>query len=284
MAIDYERLLNYPIPEVAQELTAKDTILYALGVGLGSDPMDQQQLRFVYEDGLEALPTMAVVLAYPGFWLKRPDTGIDWVKVVHGEQGLVIHKTLPAEGRLIGRSRVTAIIDKGAGRGALLLSERKVFAADGALLATSTSTTFCRGDGGFGGPSGPSPSPHPIPERAPDASHDLPTLPQAALIYRLSGDTNPLHASPKVAAAAGFPRPILHGLSTFGHVGHALIKLACGYEPARLRSMQVRFSAPVFPGETIRTEIWREDGVVSFRARVLERDAIVINNGRAEVA
>ncbi|MBI1776150.1 MAG: MaoC family dehydratase N-terminal domain-containing protein [Proteobacteria bacterium] len=284
MAIDYQRLLNYPIPEIVQDLTAKDTILYALGVGLGQDPMDQQQLRFVYEEGLQALPTMAVVLAYPGFWLKRPDTGVDWVKVVHGEQAITIHQPLPVEGRLTGRSRVTAILDKGPGKGALLCSERKVFAADGTHLATLASTSFCRGDGGFGGPNGPTPSPHPIPERAAEASLDVPTLPQAALIYRLSGDTNPLHASPKIAAAAGFPRPILHGLATVGHVGHALIRLACAYDPTRLNAMQMRFSAPVYPGETIRTEIWREGGVVSFRARVLERDAIVINNGRAEVA
>jgi acyl dehydratase len=231
-----------------------------------------------------ALPTMAVVLAYPGFWLKRPDTGVDWVKVVHGEQGLTIHNPLPVDGRLVGRSRVTEIVDKGAGKGALLYSERRITAADGTPLATLSSTTFCRGDGGFGGPTGPSPDPHQLPERAPDASDDQPTLPQSALIYRLSGDLNPLHASPKVAKAAGFPRPILHGLSTFGHVGHSLLKLACGYDPARLKSMQVRFSAPVYPGETIRTEIWREGPLVSFRARVPGRDAVVINNGRAEVA
>src|SRR5262249_45792425 len=161
----------------------------------------------------------AVVLAYPGFWLKRPDTGVDWVKVVHGEQGLVIHRPLPVEGRLVGRSRVTQIIDKGPGKGALILSERTVSAAGGTPLATLTSTTFARGDGGFGGPPGAGPVPHPLPERAPDASHELATLPQSALIYRLSGDLNPLHASPQVAKAAGFPRPILHGLSTFGHVG-----------------------------------------------------------------
>jgi acyl dehydratase len=283
MAIEYQRLLNYPIPEVAQELTAKDCILYALGVGLGADPMDEQQLRFLYEDGLEALPTMAVVLAYPGFWMKRPDTGVDWVKVVHGEQGLVIHRPLPTAGKLVGRSRVTEIIDKGQGKGALVMSERLVSSADGTLIATLTSTTFCRGDGGFGGPNRPSPPPHPIPERAPDQTLDLPSLLQAALIYRLSGDLNPLHISPNVAKAAGFPRPILHGLSTFGHVGHALLQLACGYDAGRLRSMQVRFSAPVFPGETIRTEIWRDGGVVSFRARAVERDQVVINNGRAEV-
>jgi acyl dehydratase len=230
------------------------------------------------------MPTMAVVLAYPGFWLRRADTGVDWVKVVHGEQGLVIHKPLPVEGTLIGRSRVTQIIDKGAGKGALLLSERKITGADGALVATLTSTSFCRGDGGFGGPSGAGPTPHPLPERAPDASDDRAILPQAALIYRLSGDLNPLHVSPKAAKAAGFPRPILHGLSTFGHVGHSLVKLACDYDPTRLRSMQVRFTAPIYPGETVRTEIWREGPIVSFRARAVERDQVVINNGRAEVA
>ena len=111
----------------------------------------------------------------------------------------------------------------------------------------------------------------------------MPTLPQAALLYRLSGDYNPLHADPEFARTAGYPRPILHGLATMGVAGHALLKSVCGYDPARLSAMSVRFSAPVFPGETIRTEIWRDGGVVSFRARVKERDVVAINNGRAEI-
>lgn len=285
MPIDYQKLKNWPFPDLEHRYEAKDTILYALGVGCGADPMDRTELPFVYEDGLKALPTMAVVLGYPGFWLKDPATGVDWRKILHGEQGLVIHKPLPASGTVIGRTRVTEIVDKGPGKGALLYSDRDVLdKATGDLLATLTSTTFIRGEGGFGGPSGPSPAPHALPERAPDIAVDLKTLPQAALIYRLSGDDNPLHADPDVAAAAGFERPILHGLCSYAVAGRAVLKACCGNDPTRLKRFDLRFSAPVMPGETIRTEIWRDGSTVSFRARVVERDVVVLNNGRAEVA
>lgn len=285
MAIDAEKLRRWPFEDVVHRYDVRDTILYALGAGACSDPLDAAELRYVYEDGLVALPTMAVVLGYPGFWLKEQPTGVDWPKVLHGEQGLVLHRPLPVSGTVIGRTRVTGLADKGAGKGALLLTERDIIdQASGDLLATVTSSSFMRGDGGFGGPSDPVPAPHPLPERAPDAVLDLPTLPQAALIYRLSGDYNPLHADPKVAQAGGFPRPILHGLCTYAVAGRALLKLACDNDPARLKSMNVRFSAPVFPGETIRTEIWRDGAVVSFRASVVERNLVVLNNGRAEVA
>ena len=284
MAIDMEKLLSWPFPEVEHAYSARDTILYALGVGAGADPLDEGDLKYVYEDGLVALPTMAVILGYPGFWLKNPDTGINWRQLLHGEQGLTLHAPLPASGSVVGRTRITGLIDKGEGKGALLFSEREVFEKDsGRPLATLTATAVLRADGGFGGPSGPAPQPHPIPQRAADASVDLATLPQAALIYRLSGDDNPLHADPKVAAAAGFPRPILHGLCTFAVAGRAILRLACDNDPARLKSLNVRFSAPVFPGETIRTEIWRDGGVVSFRSSVVERGVTVLNNGRAEI-
>jgi acyl dehydratase len=186
---------------------------------------------------------------------------------------------------LIGRTKIVEVIDKGAGKGALLLTERKITdKATGAPIGTVTQTIFCRGDGGFGGPPRQSPQPHPIPTRAPDAVCDFGTRPEMALIYRLSGDYNPLHAEPAAAKAAGFDRPILHGLGTFGVSGHALLKTVCGYDPARLKSFSCRFSAPVFPGETIRTEMWRDGPIVSFRARVVGRDVIAINHGRAEVA
>jgi len=285
MAIDYARLKAWRFPDIAQRYRARDTILYALGLGCGSDPLDAAELRFVYEENLVALPTMAVVLGYPGFWLKDSGTGIEWRKVLHGEQGLVLHRPLPAEGAVVGRTRVTDIIDRGEGRGALLYSEREVIdEGSGALLCTMTATAVLRGDGGFGGPSRRPPEPHALPDRAPDLNLDLATLPQAALIYRLSGDYNPLHADPKTAQAGGFPRPILHGLCSFGVAGRAILKACCGNDPARLKAIRVRFSAPVFPGETIRTEMWRADGMVSFRARVVERDVVVLNNGLAEIA
>ena len=285
MAIDYQRLKNWLFPEVEHSYAARDTMLYALGLGLGADPMDREQLRFVYEEGLKALPTMAVVLALPGQWSKNPETGINWKLLLHGEQGLVLHKPLPPAGTVVARTAIEEIVDKGAGKGALIYSRRDIRDKEtGALLASLASTSFLRGDGGFGGPSGPTRPVHDLPERTPDLVSDIATLPQAALIYRLSGDYNPLHADPEIAAAAGFPRPILHGLCTFGVAGHALLRTLCGYDPARLRRMEVRFSSPVFPGETVRTEIWREGGGrFGFRCRVLERDIVAINNGLAEI-
>jgi acyl dehydratase len=153
----------------------------------------------------------------------------------------------------------------------------------GDLLCSLSSTSFCRADGGFGGPAGPLKPVHEVPDRAPDLNCELATSPRAALIYRLSGDFNPLHIDPKVASAAGFPRPILHGLATYGMAGHALLKTLCSYEPAKLKRMEARFSAVAYPGDMIRTEIWRTgEGRAAFRCRVVGRDAVVLNNGYAE--
>jgi acyl dehydratase len=284
MAIDYQKLKNWPFQELVQTYTPKDCMLYALGLGLGADPLDAQQLRFVYEKDLQVLPTMAVVLASPGFWLQQPGTGVNWKAVLHGEQGLTLHRPLRPSGTLVGKMSIDEIVDKGAEKGALIYSRRDLHdQQSGELVCSLTSTSFCRGEGGFGGPTGPTRAPHELPSRAPDLTRDLRTLPQAALIYRLSGDYNPLHAEPAVAASVGFKQPILHGLCTYGVAGHAILMTLCGYEPARLRRLDVRFSAPVYPGETIRTEIWNEaPGRASFRARVVERDVVVLNNGVVE--
>jgi acyl dehydratase len=284
MPIVYDKLLALKIPDVAQAYTEKDAILYALGIGLGRDPMDNDELPFVYEESLKVLPTFAAVLGWPGFWVRELDTGIDWVKVVAGEQQLVLHRPLAPRGTVIGRTRVTEIIDKGAGKGAHVYSERVLIdGASGEKIASVTQTTVCRGDGGFGGPARAAPAVHPIPERAPDLVCDRPTRPEAALIYRLSGDPNPLHADPTVAKAAGFPRPILHGLATFGIACHGILKSFCDHDPGKLKAISGRYSAPVFPGETIRTEMWRDGPIVSFRARVVERDVVALNNGRCEL-
>ncbi|MGG5811554.1 MaoC/PaaZ C-terminal domain-containing protein [Falsiroseomonas sp. CW058] len=281
MAIDHDHLMNFPIPEIRQHLRWQDTALYALSLGCGQDPMDAEALRFVTEGpAMQALPTMAVVLGYPGFWLRDPATGVDALRLVHGEQAVEIHAPLPVEGEVVGRSRVTGIVDRGEGKGALLYTERVILdAATGARLATLEQTTFLRGDGGYGGPPGPVRKPAPEPEGAPDLAVELPTRPEMALLYRLNGDHNPLHSDPAVAARAGFPRPILHGLATFGLVGRALLRGACGGDPARFGRMECRFSAPVFPGETIRTEIWLRDGAAAFRAVAAERGIAVIGNG-----
>ena len=286
MPFDRQRILEWPVPVVHQDLRPRDTMLYALAVGIGLDAVDPLQLPFVYEPGLRAAPTMASVLAHPGFWMTDPSAGIDWEQAVHGEQGLRIHRPLPVTGRLLGTTTVTDVVDKGVGKGALVLQERTVHDAEtGDLICTLTMTTFCRGDGGCGGPSSsPRPPLPPVPERRPDAVCDLPTLPHSALLFRLLGDGNPLHADPKVAHRAGFERPILHGLCTLGVAGHALLRSLCSYDPSRLTAIDVRFTAPVLPGETIRTEMWRDGEDVSFRSTSLESGRVVLDRGHARVA
>jgi acyl dehydratase len=288
MALAYEKLLALKIPDVEHDYGPKDCILYALGLGLGQDPLNADELAFVYEKNLKVLPTFALMQGYSAYWLRDANLGITWSKVVHGEAGVVLHQPVAPQGSVIGRTRIVDVVDKGEGKGALIYSEREISdKATGRLLATLTQTTFCRADGGFGGPKDgtkrETPPPHMLPERAPDLTCDLPTRPEMALIYRLSGDVNALHVDPDFARAAGYPRPILHGLATFGVAGHALLNAVCGYDPARLNAMAGRFSAPVFPGETIRTEFWRDGGVLSFRARVVERNVVAIDFGRAKV-
>lgn len=301
--IDYHALKNRRFADVVQSYTARDTMLYALGLGLGRDPLDERDLRHVYEKNLVALPTMAVVLGSPGFWMKEPDSGIDWVKVLHGEQAVQLHRPLPAAATIVGKLRITALIDKGAGRGALVVAEREVRdAASGVLYATVRQVTFARGDGGFSevegnGPKGgdaPPPALPAAPESDPDQSVDCETSLRAALIYRLSGDYNPLHVEPAVACAAGFARPILHGLASYGVAGLAILRECCGSDPARLKSLSLRFSSPVYPGETLRTELWLEPGRVRFRARAMghplldeaqcKPGRVVLSNGVAEIA
>jgi acyl dehydratase len=288
MAIDVNKLKAWPFKDIEQRYSERDTILYALGVGIGHDPMDTDALRYVYEDGLQALPTLAVVLGYPGFWAKDPATGIDWVKVLHGEQSLELHAPLPAAGTVIGKSRVTAIVDKGVAKGALMYSERDIVeAASGTLLAVSRSVSFLRGDGGFaaaGQKSDDAPPPRAAtPDTPPDHVCELQTRPESALIYRLSGDYNPVHADPAVARSAGFERPILHGLCSFGVTGHALLKTLCGWDASRLKEIGCRFSSPVYPGETLRVEMWQHGEAVQFRSWAVQRNLVVLSHGSARV-
>lgn len=286
MVIDYDKLMNWPFEQTRQEITPKDVMLYALGVGLGADPVDENELRFVYEQDLVALPSMASVLGYPGNWLRNPESGVNYLKLVNAGNAFTIHNPIPVEGTLVGQAKVESIIDKGEGRGALISSTRDVVHEQtDTLICTIRASTYCRADGGFGGPSGPVPEPQAIPDSEPDLTCDLPTLPQSALIYRLSGDYNPLHADPETAKKAGFDKPIAHGLLTYGVVCHALVKSCCEYDPAKFKGMEGRFSAPVFPGDTIRTEMWRDGETVTFRATIPARDnVVVLNNGKAEIA
>jgi acyl dehydratase len=287
--IDYNKTKNWCSGEVRHTYTTRDTILYALGLGLGSDPMDEQQLQYVYEKNLVVLPTMAAVLASPGAWMReRTELGIDFLKIVHGEQSVMIHKPLGVSGTVIGESRVTRIIDKGEGKGAVMYVEKTIKDLDSDnLLATAEQVLFLRGDGGFsenGGGDSPAPILPGLPETKHDVELKIPIRPEAALIYRLSGDLNPLHVDPLVAAKAAFPKPILHGLATWGNAGRAIAQLFCENDPKRIRSVGARFTSPVFPGETLVFEGWRVGlEEIAFRVRVLERELIVLNNGRARI-
>lgn len=283
MPIDYDALLAWRFDDVEQTYDERDCILYALGLGLGSRPTDPAHLRHVYEDGLVPFPTMPVVMAHPGFWLRDPRTGVDWQRAVAAEQSIVVHRPLPPRGTVIGRMSVTEIFDKGAGKGALLAYRRNlVDKATGALLCAVEGSTFLRGDGGFGKGPRSGPAPPAAPQREPDLSIEVPTLPQAALVYRLTGDMNPLHADPEVAARAGFERPILHGLCSFGVACRALCEAAGGQAARRLRHFAARFSSPVYPGETLRTDIWRvHEDEFEFRCRIVARDVVVLTHGRA---
>ena len=281
MALSYDAALALPPVEVTQAYTERDTILYALGIGLGADPLDKTELAYVYErDDLKVLPTMPVAMAFKS--LREMNLGIDYSKLVHGEQSLKIHRPMPTKGVVLGLSRVVDVIDRGKEAGAMVLIEREIIdETTGELLATVGMTGMCRGDGGFGGPDRPTPPVHALPGRAADIVLGVPTSPRAALIYRLSGDYNPLHIDPVVASSVGFERPILHGLATFGLVGWAVIKGLLGGKPEKLMELAGRFSSPVYPGDTLRVELWRDGNIASARVKAAERGKVVFNNGRA---
>ena len=262
--MNLENLGSFEIPSTEQHYTARDTILYALGLGYGAAPLDPHQLRFVYEQGLLALPTMCNVLAPAPFWLTNPELGVSWPEVLHGEQSLQNYRAIAAAGQHLEK----------------LLYDL----ADNALVAKVDAAIYMRGDGGQGGFGEPRPPVPALVEREPDLAIDIPTLPQAALIYRLSGDFNPIHAWPEAARAGGLDRPILHGLCTMGIAARALTEALCHDAPARLQAMSVRFSRMVYPGETIRVEIFHERDGVAFRCRVPGRNAIVIDRGHARIA
>ncbi|CAM4192052.1 MaoC/PaaZ C-terminal domain-containing protein [Bordetella muralis] len=285
MPLDYQTIKNWEFADIHHRYEDKDTILYALGIGLGADPMDAAQLRYVYEQDLQTIPTLATVLGHPGFWMNDPRAGIDWVRLVHGEQRLQLHAPLPASGTVIGKSRVTHVIDKGADKGALVVTERTLHDDQGLHLATLQQITFCRGDGGFGQGDEALPPLPAAPARAADLSCQLSVAPNAALLYRLNADRNPLHADPAVASKAGYPQPILHGLCTYGMAAHAIIKSCCDYDASRLTGLNARFSSPVFPGETLQCDIWQDAGnALQFSMRAIDRDVVVMSHGTATLS
>jgi acyl dehydratase len=286
MPIDYHYLKTMPPLVVHHEYSARDTILYALGVGAGiASHTDRSCLKFVVETALAPLSTMATVLGYPGFWAQDPRYGITWRKLLHRDQSVEIHSDLPVEGRVRAEMRIDEIYDRGAEKGALLCFSRKIYdAALNTHYATLRQVNVLRADGGFGGPPDTMPAPRKPPDRAPDQRVRLATGVDQALVYRLSGDRNPLHADPDAAKSAGFDRPILHGLSSFGVAGLAVTTALCAHDSRRLRRLDASFSSPVYPGECIEVSIWRgDDGSAQFEARVVERNVTVMKSGFARV-
>ncbi len=279
MAIKYEELMQLKSEGDVFRYTDREAMLYALGVGFMRDPMNRDELKFVYENDLQTVPTFASVIGWGQATLAR--SNINYLMVVHGEQRLTMHKPLPTEAEVIADERVVGAYDKGEGKGALILTEKVIREKkSGDKLCTVGMTIFARGDGGFGGPKEGAPVPHALPTRSPDLVHECDTRPDQAFLYALSGDRNPLHRDPNVAKMAGYPRPILHGLCTYGTACRAVISSVCKYDAKKIVGFDARFSSPVFPGETIVTEMWVDGSVVSFRCKLKERDVVVLNNGK----
>jgi acyl dehydratase len=280
MPIDSGRLLAYPVPEVSQRYTNRDSALYALTAGMGQDPLDEGHLDFVDPNrgaAQRVLPSMALVLGYPGFWLVRPDTTVDPTRVLHGAQEIEWYRELPAAGEVLGVTRVLRVVDQGEGKHAIVQSQRQILDASTRVpYATLTQLHVLRGQGGFGGENLPLPSPHPVPQLPPELTADISTRPEQALLYRLNGDLFALHADPAMAKRSGFPRPILHGMCVAGIATQMLMRGLATDAPSRMRSLQMRFSAVTYPGETLRLEAWR-DG--TFVVRAVERDVVVLDNG-----
>jgi acyl dehydratase len=280
MTLNYEDLMSRRADDRAFRYDDSRTLLYNLSVGMGRDPKLEKELAYVFEHPeLKVVPSCATVLGGGGGSLLG-DAGIDWPRVLHGEQRLTCHRPIPPAAELIGCSRISEVTDKGADKGATITTTIDVRLASGEPLYSMDNVIFARGNGGFGGPSKSAAELHAVPERKPDLVHVTETRPDQALLYRLNGDRNPLHAEPAFAARAGFPGPILHGLCSYGVACRAVLASVLAYDPAGMKTFDVRFTSPVFPGETIHTDIWVDGEVVSFRSRIEARGVTSLNNGR----
>ena len=255
--IDPAAIFAHDFGHPEQSYTARDAILYALGLGLGQNPLDTDELRFLDERALSVVPSYAVTLCSPGMWIRAPELGVDFGKLVHAAQSAEFFAAMPAAGTVRGEAEVISLTDRGEGRGAVLVLERRISnAATGTLLCKLYQTLLLRGDGGFGGPPAPRDA-NASPDRAPDTIAQWATSPRAALIYRLSGDWNPLHLDPAFAAKAGFSRPILQGLASYGIAGVAVSR-ALGRDPAHVSRLACRFSGIVLPGDSLEFHIWAD--------------------------
>jgi len=263
--------LGIELPATSFEYDDRDVMLYAVGVGAS-------ELEFVFERNLKVLPTFAVIPGFPAMMGLASTVEINPVMLLHGEQRIKLHKPIPPKGKLTTAGKVTGVYDKG--KGALLVVEAETKDDQGEVLFANTAGVFVRAAGGFGGDRGPEAA-NKAPERAPDKSVEMQTLPIQAMIYRLSGDRNPLHVDPAFAKMAGYDTPILHGLCTYGHVGRAVLSEYCDNDPARLTGLEVRFSGVVFPGDNIITEMWDEGGGRIVLQAKTQRGDVAISNAAA---
>jgi acyl dehydratase len=284
MTLNYDDLMATTVENLRLSYGDTETMLYAQSIGFGHDPLSQKELPYIYEQGrpLCTVPSMASVLVPDMF---PPDLGWNFTQVLHAEQRLQLHRPLPAAADLFVNKRIVDVFDRGPRRGAMIL-----FEADGRLAKDDTAifslgmTVVARGDGGFGGVPGSAPPPHRAPRREPDLSCETGTRVDQALLFRLNGDRNPLHADPRTASEAGFQVPILHGLCTYGIACRAILQTICDYDYTLIEGFDARFSAPVMPGDTIRTDMWQDRNIVSFSCSAVERDVIVMRNGKCTLA
>lgn len=284
MPIEFDKALGAEIPGDSYSWTDEDVILYNLGVGAGNPPTDAQELRYVYEGDLVAVPTYGTI---PPFGIMMSLGSVDGLdinlaQILHGEQELIVHGPIPTSGTVTQLGKVTRIYDKG--KGALVVMEIvSTLEKTGEPLFTNRSSIFIRGEGGFGGDSGP-PAGNQPPDRGADHVVETPTLPQQALLYRMaSGDKNPLHADPGFAGFAGYEKPILHGLCTYGIVAKAVVDHALDGNPGRFHDYKARFTGHVFPGETLITRMWEEDDDLIVTAETLERGTTVLANAAVQL-
>jgi acyl dehydratase len=270
MPIDPEIAIGAELAAVEFFWSSTDILLYHLALGAGPE-----DLRYVLEDRLQVLPTFGVVA--PNFRtfeppaVRFPGIEIDLAKVLHGTQSITVHQPIPPSGNAVAHPRIADVWDKE--KAAVIVQEATVTDLSGTPLWTTRSSIFARGEGGFGGERGPS-GKITMPDRAPDHVVDAPTLPQQALLYRLCGDRNPLHADPEFAAAAGFPRPILHGLCTWGIVCKAVVDTVLAGDVTRVASYSAQFAGVVFPGETLHTEIWADGDALTVAASAGDRTVL----------
>lgn len=283
MAINYDALMAASLSDIPISYNEKDVTLYALGVGFGANPQDLRELPYVFEQrGPHTVPTFASMLVPDSF---LADSGFDLRQILHRTQSLELYRPLPPAANLLANQSVISVTDRGADMGAEIEIESELRRArDDTVICSLTSRLVARADGGFGGPPPVARERHAIPDREPDLVCDLPTRPDQALLFRLSGDLNPLHVDPLVAREAGFDSPLLHGRCTYGIACHAVLKTVCDYDFTLTSGFDVRFSSPVFPGEIVTTEMWQDRNIVSFRCKVKTRNVVVINNGKCTLA